>query len=180
MRLERLNNLPLNTVTPNFVAIFVFFGTASSFIERIFSSETEEKLEAISFLFGCSEVNSTWLITSELASQRARKVLFTCVVYTNKKYGKSRKISGDLYLFAKNTQKYALTKANIPKSRNSLIDRLLIYPSSELAPLQPMDLSCSEIAILTTIKSNLQQFLGSYFLISRFFYFSVHNMSVFR
>ena len=28
------------------------------------------------------EVNSTWLITSELANQRARKVLFTCVVYT--------------------------------------------------------------------------------------------------
>ena len=27
--------------------------------------------------------NSTWLITSELANQRARKVLFTCVVYTN-------------------------------------------------------------------------------------------------
>ena len=37
---------------------------------------------AILFLFGCSEVNSTWLITSELANQRARKVLFTCVVYT--------------------------------------------------------------------------------------------------
>ena len=30
------------------------------------------------------EVNSTWLITSELANQRARKVLFTCVVYTKK------------------------------------------------------------------------------------------------
>ena len=28
-------------------------------------------------------MNSTWLITSELANQRARKVLFTCVVYTN-------------------------------------------------------------------------------------------------
>ena len=27
-------------------------------------------------------MNSTWLITSELANQRARKVLFTCVVYT--------------------------------------------------------------------------------------------------
>ena len=31
---------------------------------------------------GCSEVNSTWLITSELVNKRARKVLFTCVVYT--------------------------------------------------------------------------------------------------
>ena len=26
----------------------------------------------------------TWLITSELANQQARKVLFTCVVYTKK------------------------------------------------------------------------------------------------
>ena len=30
------------------------------------------------------EVNSTRLITSELANQRVRKVLFTCVVYTNR------------------------------------------------------------------------------------------------
>ena len=28
-------------------------------------------------------MNSTWLITSELANQRRRKVLFICVVYTN-------------------------------------------------------------------------------------------------
>ena len=31
-------------------------------------------------------MNNTWLITSELANQRARKVLFTCVVYTNISY----------------------------------------------------------------------------------------------
>ena len=44
--------------------------------------------KAILFFFGCSEVNSTWLITSELANQRARKVLLTCVVNTstNKNY----------------------------------------------------------------------------------------------
>ena len=82
MRLERLNKLPLNTVTPNFVAISVFFDTAALFIERISSPETEAKREAILFFFGYSEVNSTWLITSELANQLARKVLFTCVVYT--------------------------------------------------------------------------------------------------
>ena len=35
------------------------------------------------FLFGCSEVNSTWIITSGLANQCASKALFTCVVYTN-------------------------------------------------------------------------------------------------
>ena len=86
MRLERLNNLPLNTVTPNFVAIFVFFVTASSFIETISFSEIEAKREAIWFLLGCSEVNSTWIITSGLANQRALKALFTCVVYTNSSY----------------------------------------------------------------------------------------------
>ena len=42
--------------------------------------------KAILFFFGCSEVNSTWLITSELANQSARKVLFTCVVFTNTFY----------------------------------------------------------------------------------------------
>ena len=73
MRLEGLNDLPLNTVTPDFVAIFVFFGTASSFIERISFSEIEAKREAISFLFGCSEMNSTWIITSGLVNQRAIK-----------------------------------------------------------------------------------------------------------
>ena len=44
------------------------------------------KREAILFFFGCSDVNSTWLITSELANQRARKAVFTCVVYTNADY----------------------------------------------------------------------------------------------
>ena len=83
MSLERLNNLPLNTVTLNFVAIFMFFGIASSFIEKISFSEIQAKREAILFLLGCSEVSSTWIITSGLANQRARKALFTCVVYTN-------------------------------------------------------------------------------------------------
>ena len=84
MRLERLNNLPLYTLTLNFVAIFVFFGIASSFIEKISFSEMQAKREAILFLFGCSEVNSTWIITSGLANERAPKALFPCVVYTNK------------------------------------------------------------------------------------------------
>ena len=42
--------------------------------------------KAILFFVGCSEVISTWLITSELANQRGQKVLFTCVVYTNSLY----------------------------------------------------------------------------------------------
>ena len=45
----------------------------------------------ILFVFGCSEVNSTWLITSELANQHAIKVLFTCVVYTYRFYTKNDK-----------------------------------------------------------------------------------------
>ena len=49
--------------------------------------------KAILFFLGCSEMNSTWLITSELANQRARKVLFTCVVYTNLSYSGTRFLS---------------------------------------------------------------------------------------
>ena len=88
MRLERLNNLPLNTVTPDFFAIFVFFGTASSFIERMSFSKSKGSHfgEAILFLFGFSEANSTWIITSGLGNQRAPKALFTCVVYTKLSY----------------------------------------------------------------------------------------------
>ena len=36
------------------------------------------------FYFGCSEVNSTRLITSKVANQLALKLPFTCMVYTNK------------------------------------------------------------------------------------------------
>ena len=51
--------------------------------------------KAILFFFGCSEVKSTWLITSELTNQRARKVLFTCVVYTKNYYSMySQQIKG--------------------------------------------------------------------------------------
>ena len=45
-----------------------------------------EPTKAILFSLGCSEVNSAWLITSELANQRTRKVQSTCVVYTNNAY----------------------------------------------------------------------------------------------
>ena len=38
--------------------------------------------KSILFFFGCSEVNSTWLITSELANQRARKsTIHLCGIY---------------------------------------------------------------------------------------------------
>ena len=45
--------------------------------------------KAILFFFGCSEVNNTWLINSELANQRTRKVLniHLYMVYTNRCYG---------------------------------------------------------------------------------------------
>jgi len=56
MSLERLNNLPLIAVQPNLVAIFVFFGTAASFINKICSLVTEAKREAILFFSVCSEV----------------------------------------------------------------------------------------------------------------------------
>ena len=83
MSLERLNNLPLNTVTPNFIANFGFFGTASSFMEKISFSEIEAKREALLFLFGCSEVNSTWIITSRLANQGAPNSLVWYILMFN-------------------------------------------------------------------------------------------------
>ena len=63
-------------------------------IVLVYTTQADQKLnficknipiKAILFFFGCSEVNSTWVITPELANQCVRKVLFTCVVYlTNK------------------------------------------------------------------------------------------------
>ena len=81
-RFERLNNLPFNAVKADFVAIFVCLVTAASFIETISSLVPWRKREAILFLFGCPKVNSSWLVTSELANQRTRKSLFTSVAYT--------------------------------------------------------------------------------------------------
>ena len=71
---------------PALSPFFVFYGTVTLFLEIIYSLATSAKREDILFLFGCSEVNSTWLITSELANQRAQKALFTCVVYTKTGY----------------------------------------------------------------------------------------------
>ena len=62
------------------------------------------KRKAILFFFGCSEVNSTWLITSELANQHARKALFTCVVYTNRKYWFERSIQR--YVWQQHSENY--------------------------------------------------------------------------
>ena len=73
-------------ITPNFVAIFVFFNTASSFTERISFSEIQAKWEAILFLSSCSELNKTCIITCGLANQRTPKAVFTCVAYTNNHY----------------------------------------------------------------------------------------------
>ena len=62
--------------------------------------------KAILFFFGCSEVNSTWLITSELANQRAPKVLFTRVVYAN-------------CIYFSNTCRIASTKVIVPGGPNN-------------------------------------------------------------
>ena len=69
MRLERLNNLSLNTVTPNLLPFLCFL--VQSPRSKNFFSETEVKQATILFFFGCSEVNSTWLITFMIANQHA-------------------------------------------------------------------------------------------------------------
>ena len=69
--------------------------------------------KAILFSFGCSEVNSTWLITSKLANQRVRKVLFTCVVYTNLGYSQEYfqpKIRRKIWLFSLGLENNILIK----------------------------------------------------------------------
>ena len=68
--------------------------------------------KAILVFFGCSEVNNTWLITSELTNQRARKVLFTCVVYTDlcllSRTGGEKVVSKIASLFATMAEKQVL------------------------------------------------------------------------
>ena len=81
MRLQRFNKLPFNAIKPNFVVIYVFFKQLPCLFENFFLSNRGEQ-EAILFLFGCLEVNITWLITSELANQWHEKyysiVWYTC------------------------------------------------------------------------------------------------------
>ena len=42
---------------------------------------TKATREAILFLFGCSEVNSSLLITSELTNQSAKSTIHLCGIY---------------------------------------------------------------------------------------------------
>ena len=95
---------------------------------------------AIFFFSGCSEVNSTWLITSERANQRARKALFTCVVYTNPNY--ETEVGGTV-LFC------LWSRSNLISSSNEDVCTALIQSSSALVnsgavrilvPLQDFDL----------------------------------------
>ena len=72
---QQISTTFTNTEVNNCFSIYhtswITRGPKSSFICENIATK------AILFFFGCSEVNSTWLITSELANQRARKVLFT-------------------------------------------------------------------------------------------------------
>ena len=77
--------------------------------------------KAILFFFGCLEVNSTWLITSGLANQRARKVLFTCVVYTNNYYYISKLVRA---LWLVNLASHSLLHGPL-KSKVSFVAKLL-------------------------------------------------------
>ena len=97
--------------------------SVSSFIERISFSEIETKREAILFLFGCSEVNSTWIITSGLANQRAPKALFTCVVYTNHYYYTSLPVGvtlSSIHIFSHFTKPDALSSFPFPSPSSDL------------------------------------------------------------
>ena len=79
-----------------------------------------------------SEMNSTWLITSELGNQRARKVLFTCVVYTNLSYSGTRFLSTknwiwDLVLYLSNRNSSCRLRHPC-SSKYYLVPRVLSLP----------------------------------------------------
>ena len=84
------------------------------------------KREVILFFFGCSEVNSTWLITSELANQHVWKALFTWVVYTKNSCFKcvfivlNTKINVAMHLFSNKSQMMSKC-GKIKKSRTESI-----------------------------------------------------------
>ena len=55
-------------------------------------------------------MNSTWLVTSELANQRARKALFTCVIYTNIYYSPSNSYASTQLIETRHLGKYTPAK----------------------------------------------------------------------
>ena len=79
-RAATFTDTEVNNCFSIYLTSWITSGPKSNFICDNTSTKT------ILFFVGCSEVNSTWLIISELASQRAGKVLFTCVVYTKLNY----------------------------------------------------------------------------------------------
>ena len=66
------------------------------------------------------EVNSTWLINSELANQRARKELFTSVVYTKR----------SMNIFIINLEETELRKADHTVGVNYFVRHALTSSSS--------------------------------------------------
>ena len=91
------------------------------------------------FFFGCSEVNSTWLITSELANQHARKALFTCVVYTNTRYwnadmSKKRQINAGVNITRIRQKKHDFIWARVGLSPASILSPVAKHFNCRLYP----------------------------------------------
>ena len=82
-----LGKYPPLSPTVRWIIVLVYTTQAEKLADqRVTLFVTIYRQKPFLFFFGCPQVNSTWLITSELANQCARKVLFTCVVYTNLSY----------------------------------------------------------------------------------------------
>ena len=84
---ERLINLLLNIVTSNFVATYVFFGTASSFTERTESPLRKPKRNVKPFCFFVvlRLLGAEWYLVDHLrASQPAcgKSTIYLCGIYT--------------------------------------------------------------------------------------------------
>ena len=81
-------------------------------------------------------MNSPWLITSELAKKKKKKVLFTCVVYTNKYYFD---LNFDFYSGHCNNLKYyqdmlvLLLVENTCRPVTNLLQHLFMYKATFFA-----------------------------------------------
>jgi len=72
-------------------------------------------------------VNSTWLITSELANQRARKAQFTCLVYTEIPYYFTFAMKGVIYYVTIAMVIFLLVKISCFHVKAHLVNYISVY-----------------------------------------------------
>ena len=85
--------------------------------------------KAILSFFGCSEVNSTWLITSERANQRARKVWLIDIYYIKLSVSRSSVSQSVKQLIKQPISLFFLFKTEEESINSSFFQRVYIFAS---------------------------------------------------